>query len=82
MLEISIYMLIYVFHISPKITRLCRTQINAKVPLQFMIGEKKVDQVRKKSMHVIYIGKRQKGLGSSGEMKMALSVTFSLWKLQ
>lgn len=45
MLEISIYMLIYVFHISPKITRLCRIQINAKVPLQFMIGEKKVDQM-------------------------------------
>lgn len=33
-------------------------------------------------MHVIYIGKGQKCLGSSGEMKMAHSVTFSLWKLQ
>lgn len=33
-------------------------------------------------MHVIYIDKRQKSLGSSVEMMMAPSVTFSLWKLQ
>lgn len=47
-----------------------------------MIGGRKADQMGKKSMHVIYIGERQKCLGSSGEKMMALSVTFSLWKLQ
>lgn len=82
MLEISNYILIYIFHISPKLIRLCRLQINTKLPVQFMIGGRKADQMGKKSMHVIYIGERQKCLGSSGEKMMALSVTFSLWKLQ
>lgn len=60
MLEILNYLLIYVFHISPKMIRLCKIQINAKLPLQFMIVGKNVDQIVEKiHMHVIYIGKRQ-----------------------
>lgn len=47
MLEISNYILIYVFHISPKLIRLCRLQINTKLPVQFMIGGRKADQMGK-----------------------------------
>lgn len=51
MLEIFNYMLIYVLS---KMIRLCKIQINAKLPLQFVIGGKNVDQIVKKKTCMLF----------------------------
>lgn len=54
MLEIFNYMLIYVLS---KMIRLCKIQINAELPLQFVIGGKNVDQIVKKK-HACYLHRK------------------------